>query len=66
MQSDPDRDGMYVSSMLPSAVTLCESRIQGFTYYNEAANDYNNGLHQSFSGWLARLTGLRDAVVFAE
>lgn len=50
------RDTMYVTLMLPQAVEQC-SNSAAFTAYNAAAESYNSGL-RSFSGLLARLTGI--------
>ncbi len=57
---DP-RDSMYVSLMFPQAMEQCANNT-ALTVYNDAARTYNNGLH-SFSGLLARLTGLGFAEV---
>ena len=57
---DP-RDSMYVSLMFPQAMEQCANNT-ALSVYNDAARTYNNGLH-SFSGLLARLTGLKFAEV---
>lgn len=55
------RDAMYVSLMLPQAIEQC-SGSASLDAYNAAAESYNDGLH-SFSGLLARLTGVKFAHV---
>ena len=55
VQSD-SRDNMYVTLMLPQAVEQC-SNSAAKAAYNAAAQSFNDGLH-SFSGLLARLTGI--------
>lgn len=50
------RDTMYVTLMLPQAVEQCSNNA-AMTAYNAAAQSYNDGL-LSFSGLLARLTGI--------
>lgn len=63
VQSD-SRDVMYVIQMLPQAVEQCAS--QGAQQaYNEAAEAYNARMRKSFSGLLARLTGVDFAPSFA-
>lgn len=60
VQSD-SRDNMYVTLMLPQAVEQCSNNAAKAAY-NAAAQSYNDGLH-SFSGLLARLTGIDFAPV---
>ena len=55
------RDSMYVTSMLPQAVEQCCASTAADAY-NKAAQSYNEGMH-SFSGLLARLTGVNYATV---
>ena len=50
------RDSMYVSLMLPQAVEQCGSDA-AINTYQEAADSFNKGM-KSFSGLLARLTGV--------
>ena len=50
------RDHMYVSLMLPQALEQC-GNTAAMTSYNTAAQAYNDGM-KSFSGLLARLTGV--------
>lgn len=56
------RDSMYVSLMLPQAVEQC-SNDSALQAYNAAAESFNDGM-RSFSGLLARLTGVRYAPVY--
>ncbi len=58
------RDNMYVTQMLPQAVEMCMSS-DAITAYNEAASDCNDRMH-SFSGMLARLTGMQYAALFED
>ena len=53
------RDAMYVTLMLPQAVEQC-SGSAAITAYRTAAESSNSGL-RSFSGPLARLTGVKAA-----
>ena len=55
------RDSMYVKLMLPQAVEQC-ANTAALDAYNKAAAGYNDGMH-SFSGLLARLTGIDFAPV---
>ena len=55
------RDSMYVKLMLPQAVEQC-ANTAALDAYNKAAASYNAGMH-SFSGMLARLTGVDYAPV---
>lgn len=50
------RDSMYITLMLPQAVEQC-SNSAALSAYNTSANAFNDGL-RSFSGLLARLTGV--------
>lgn len=50
------RDSMYVNLMLPQALEQCGSD-KALNDYNDAASSYNSAMH-SFSGLLARLTGI--------
>lgn len=61
VQSDA-RDNMYATLMLPQALEQCSNN-SALTAYNEAARTYNDGMH-SFSGLLARLTGVGYAPIF--
>ena len=56
------RDNMYVTQMLPQAVDMCLSSDSAVAY-NEAAASYNERMH-SFSGLLARWTGVSYAALF--
>ncbi len=56
------RDNMYVTQMLPQAVDMCLSSDSAVAY-NEAATSYNERMH-SFSGLLARWTGVSYAALF--
>ena len=58
------RDSMYVSMMLPQAVEQC-SNASALQAYNAAAESFNDGMH-SFSGLLARLTGVDYAPVYIQ
>ncbi len=55
VQND-SRDKMYVELMLPQAVEQC-SGTAAMESYRSASQSYNDGL-RSFSGFLARLTGV--------
>ena len=64
VQAD-SRDSMYVSLMLPQAVEQC-SNSAPISAYQETADSFNQGM-RSFSGLLARLTGVQlapDAVSY--
>lgn len=61
VQND-SRDHMYVTLMLPQAVEQCANNA-AFTAYDTAASSYNNSLN-SFSGLLARMTGVEYAELF--
>lgn len=63
VQSD-SRDFMYVSQMLPQAVEQCLNGTAAQNY-NAAAQHYNDRMN-SFSGLLARLTGVKQAALFTE
>lgn len=54
------RDHMYATLMLPQTVEMCEERTMLDTYDYYAA-EFNEGLYGSFSGWLARLSGVEPA-----
>ena len=58
------RDNMYVTQMLPQAVDMCLSSDSAVAY-NEAAASYNERMH-SFSGLLARWTGVSYAALFTD
>ncbi len=53
------RDTWYATQMLPQMLDQCGSDA-ALADYNIAVMEYNGGLH-SFSGWLARLTGVKYA-----
>ncbi len=55
-------DRMYVTLMLPQAVEQCANNA-AFTAYDAAAGSYNSALN-SFSGQLARITGIKYAELF--
>lgn len=59
LQQD-SRDSMYVNQLLPQQ--LEQSAPSGWhDEYSLQAHSYNQRLQGSFSGWLARLTGVRQA-----
>lgn len=51
------RDHMYATLMLPQAVETCEDYSALATYDHYAA-EFNDGLYGSFSGLLARISGV--------
>ena len=57
------RDKMYVVSYLPQMMEQSEEKTASATY-NSAAEDFNTRLNSSFSGWLARLLGIKPAEEF--
>ena len=60
VQND-SRDNMYVTMMLPQAMEQCGGDT-ALNAYNAAAESYNDGM-RSFSGLLAKLTGVAKAPV---
>lgn len=51
------RDHMYATLMLPQAVETCQDR-SVIEQYDQCAAAFNDGLQGSFSGLLARLSGI--------
>lgn len=58
------RDSMYVTQMLPQAVEMCLSN-DATVAYNNAAQAFNTRM-SSFSGLLARWTGVESAPLFTD
>lgn len=54
------RDHMYATLMLPQAVEMCQDQ-SAMTQYEYCASEFNSGLYGSFSGFLARLCGIKPA-----
>ena len=57
------RDKKYVESYLPQMMEQSEEKTAGANY-NSAARDFNNRLNSTFSGWLAKLLGIKPAEEF--
>lgn len=58
------RDKMYVESYLPQMLAESEERTVG-AVYNQAAANFNNRINGTFSGFLAKLMGIKPASVFS-
>ena len=56
-------DQWYVDSYLPQMMEQSEEKTASATY-NSAAEDFNARLNGTFSGWLARLLGIKPAEEF--
>ena len=63
VQSD-SRDSWYVSQYLPQMMAQSEEKTVGANY-NSAAREFNQKLNSTFSGFLAKLMGIRPAEEFA-
>ena len=63
VQSD-SRDSWYVSQYLPQMMAQSEEKTAGANY-NSAARELNLKLNSTFSGFLAKLMGIRPAEEFA-
>ena len=61
--SRDERDSMYVTSYLPQMLTESEAKAAGANY-NSAAAEFNEKLQSTFSGWIARVLGIRAAEEF--
>ena len=57
------RDKKYVESYLPQMMEQSEEKTAGANY-NSAARDFNNKLNSTFSGFLAKLLGIKPAEEF--
>ncbi|MBR6185298.1 MAG: LemA family protein [Clostridia bacterium] len=57
------RDKMYVESYLPQMLAQSEEKTVGAAY-NQAAAEFNERINNSFSGWIARLLGVKPAQEF--
>ncbi len=57
------RDQQYVASYLPQMMEQSEEKTASANY-NSAARDFNKKLDSTFSGWLARLLGIKPAEAF--
>ena len=58
------RDKMYVDSYLPQMMAQSEEKTAGANY-NSAAREFNQKLNSTFSGFLAKLMGIKPAEEFA-
>ncbi len=58
-----NRDAMYVDNYLPQMLSESEQMTVGATY-NQAAAEFNGRINRTFSGFLAKLMGVRPAEVF--
>ncbi len=59
---DDTKDWNYVVSLVKALEVYDEG--DAVNAYNNAAEEYNKNLQQSFSGWFAMLTGVRKAELF--
>ncbi len=57
------RDKMYVDNYLPQMLSESEQMTVGATY-NQAAAEFNGRINRTFSGFLAKLMGIKPAEVF--
>ncbi len=60
-----ERDLMYVTRMLPESM-LKTAQLIDESPYNTAAAAYNDRLNTQFSGWVARLLGIKPFPLFAQ
>ena len=58
------RDEMYVNNYLPQMLSESEAKTEGAAY-NQAAAEFNGRINRTFSGFLAKLMGIKPAEVFS-
>ena len=58
------RDSMYVNNYLPQMLSESEAKTAG-AVYNQAAAEFNKRLNSTFSGFLAKILGVKRAEVFS-